>query len=327
MDSEKSGDDRWWPQVSSRVRAALGTIVRGLRPAVVKDFEFDPAALERAALHPVLFTEKIFHKIVHDRDPRMIMFADKVAVRDFVADRIGPQYLTRAYLVSDSAQVDWNALPDSYVAKVAHGSGGTIIVSPHAPQDARLPTDVESARWGTFAVRRENIDPALMTALFTDWLGLDFSTTHSSVYPEWCYSGCERRILVEEYLDSGIVSPPDFKFFMVHGKCLFIQFDSDRLVGHKRDILTPQWKRLPVRLVYQRSEEAPSRPHLLPHMLRVAERLAADCDFVRVDLYAHGDRVVFGELTNYPEAGRARFQPVRFDRRMGRRWPTAQYPT
>jgi hypothetical protein len=30
-------------------------------------------------------------------------------------------------------------------------------------------------------------------------------------------------------------------------------------------------------------------------MIEVAERLGADLDFVRVDLYTIGDRVVFGE--------------------------------
>ncbi len=257
----------------------------------------------------------------------MIMFADKVAVRDFVAERIGEGFLTQAYLVSDSAEVEWNALPDSYVAKVAHGSGGAIIVSRHAPEDARLPTEIEAARWGTFAVRRENADPDRMTALFADWVSLDFSVTHSTTYPEWCYALCERRILVEEYLDAGTISPPDYKFFMVNGQCLLIQVDTQRITGHQQDILTPGWNWLPVTLVSERSAEAPQRPPLLDKMLELAEQLAAGTNFVRVDLYVLGDRIVFGELTNYPNAGRARFAPRSFDRRMGRHWPTPRYPT
>ena len=55
-------------------------------------------------------------------------------------------------------------------------------------------------------------------------------------------------------------------------------------------------------------------------LIDVAERLARETDFVRVDLYAAGDRVVFGELTNYPDAGRANFDPASFDDDLGRWW-------
>ena len=38
-------------------------------------------------------------------------------------------------------------------------------------------------------------------------------------------------------------------------------------------------------------------------MVRIAEALGAETDFVRVDLYDLGDRIVFGELTNTPNGG------------------------
>jgi TupA-like ATPgrasp len=62
-------------------------------------------------------------------------------------------------------------------------------------------------------------------------------------------------------------------------------------------------------------------------MLDVAERLGAETDFVRVDLYCPRGRVVFGELTNYPVAARGKFNPPEFDRQLGEWWtqPT-RYP-
>ena len=45
-------------------------------------------------------------------------------------------------------------------------------------------------------------------------------------------------------------------------------------------------------------------------MIRIAETLGAETDFVRVDLYDLGDRVVFGELTNTPNAGKNCRRPV-----------------
>lgn len=55
-------------------------------------------------------------------------------------------------------------------------------------------------------------------------------------------------------------------------------------------------------------------------MIRIAETLAADTDFVRVDLYLLPDRIVFGELTSYPAGGDSPFRPERFDAEFGEHW-------
>ena len=58
-------------------------------------------------------------------------------------------------------------------------------------------------------------------------------------------------------------------------------------------------------------------------MITVAEELAGDIDFFRVDLYDVGDRIVFGEMTVYPNAGRGEFDPPEFDEKLGAFWLTA----
>ena len=52
-------------------------------------------------------------------------------------------------------------------------------------------------------------------------------------------------------------------------------------------------------------------------MLGIAEVLGEDTDFVRVDLYDLGGRIVFGELTSYPYGGVDEFRPASFDRVLG----------
>jgi teichuronopeptide biosynthesis TupA-like protein len=47
---------------------------------------------------------------------------------------------------------------------------------------------------------------------------------------------------------------------------------------------------------------------------------ALHTDFVRVDLYRVGGRVVFGELTSFPAGGDGHFDPECFDREFGRLW-------
>jgi hypothetical protein len=55
-------------------------------------------------------------------------------------------------------------------------------------------------------------------------------------------------------------------------------------------------------------------------MIDLAQRLAAGTDFVRVDLYQLADRIVFGELTNYPAGGDSPFQPESFNTVFGAPW-------
>ena len=55
-------------------------------------------------------------------------------------------------------------------------------------------------------------------------------------------------------------------------------------------------------------------------MVEVAEALSKGVDFVRVDLYQVGERVVFGELTNYPAAGLQAMTPEHVFSELGRSW-------
>jgi hypothetical protein len=61
-------------------------------------------------------------------------------------------------------------------------------------------------------------------------------------------------------------------------------------------------------------------------MRSVAERLAREFEFVRVDLYALGDRLVVGELTHYPTGGNKSFDPPEWDAKLGALWPGHRSP-
>jgi len=80
--------------------------------------------------NPRTFTEKVLHKMLFDRDPRLTLFADKVAVRDFVKARLGgDEHLTRLYAVIDTpSQVRELQLPAKFVMKPNHLSGAVKIV-------------------------------------------------------------------------------------------------------------------------------------------------------------------------------------------------------
>jgi hypothetical protein len=60
-------------------------------------------------------------------------------------------------------------------------------------------------------------------------------------------------------------------------------------------------------------------------MLMIAEKLGAETDFVRVDLYDVAGQIYFGELTNFPAGGNNRFEPKTFDAVLGAQWRIEGY--
>jgi TupA-like ATPgrasp len=60
------------------------------------------------------------------------------------------------------------------------------------------------------------------------------------------------------------------------------------------------------------------RPGNLDQMLWVAETIAKDMDFARIDLYSDGKRTIkFGEITFTPGNACSRFSDPRFDKWLG----------
>lgn len=266
---------------------------------------------------PRTFTEKVQYKMLRDRRPLLVTFADKAAVRDYVADRIGAQYLPTGYgVVADPDEVWALDLPPSFVVKPTHGSGAVVAVRPDAPTGVVLPSPEHW--WVCTEIRPEDLDRAAFAALARSWL----RTLHGhGPNTEWAYSFVPPRLLVEEFLpgpDGGV--PDDHKFFVFHGRCEYVQIDTGRFDRHTQDFFTRDWRHLPFHGGLPLADPPPPRPERLDEMIAVAEKLGADTDFVRVDLYAQPERVVFGELTSYPGAGHGPFHPPEWNAVFGSHW-------
>jgi TupA-like ATPgrasp len=145
-------------------------------------------------------------------------------------------------------------------------------------------------------------------------------SNYAYVAGEWAYKDVQPKLFCEEYLGTDQGCPIDYKFFCFAGKVRFIQADFDRLTAHKRNIYDCDWNLLDVQYRLPKKPDAADRPRNLSEMKSIAEQLSDGIDFVRVDLYDLGDRVVFGELTNYPVSGNGRFQPGEWDLTFGSYW-------
>ena len=190
---------------------------------------------------PVTFTEKVRYKMLRDHRPLLVTFADKVAVRDYVAAAVGPGYLPEAYgVVSEPAQLRAVTRPEAYVVKPSHGSGAVIVVSPAAPADAALPPPQHS--WVYRHVRPEAVDEDHLEQIGRHWLSQLYGQGPNR---EWAYGLVPRRILVEELLQGpGGSIPDDYKLFVFHQRCHFVQVDTGRFGRRTQDFYRPDWTRL-----------------------------------------------------------------------------------
>jgi hypothetical protein len=74
---------------------------------------------------------------------------------------------------------------------------------------------------------------------------------------------------------------------------------------------------LPFSYTYPVRDEAVERPAALVRMIDLAELLAGTIPFVRVDFFYIHDRIIFGEMTFFPDAGFGAFNPPEWDATIG----------
>ena len=262
------------------------------------------------------FNDKVKYRMVADRRPELAMYADRVAVRDFVSQRVGADVLTEMFAVVDHpSQVADINLPDQYVMKATHGSGAMLLVSELATDFGGVPAP--NAGWVRAMAKPHEVSRGEIERLCSEWLNLRYSHR----WAEWAYTQIPPRVVFEEFLDDGSGGPPlDYKFFVFDGVVRLIQVDADRYSGHRRNMYAPNWELLNVEYLYERADDVIPAPHHLKQMIGVASELGRGADFMRVDLYSVGERIVFGELTNYPEGGNGFFRPTAFEDEIGKYW-------
>lgn len=264
---------------------------------------------------------KMLRKMAYDRDPILTIFADKYLVRDYVEKTVGSKYLNKLIAAGDSVDVlRSTTLPSSFALKSNHGSGGMILVWEKAPSQNKLPKDRSKNVWSQFVVQPANFELERAGHLAKSWLSSNYYFRPGQ-FPEWAYKNIKPMLLIEELMfDNQGELPSDFKFFMANGECVFIQVDTSRFDGHKRDLYTKSWEKIPGAYHFPQSGSTMPKPIHLEEMISVAADLAAGVDFVRVDLYETNNGIKFGELTNYPGGGIEKFDPESLDEHLGASW-------
>ncbi|MBO5952776.1 MAG: glycosyl transferase [Oscillospiraceae bacterium] len=244
--------------------------------------------------NPISFNEKLQWLKLHDRNPLYSQLVDKYAVRKVVADAIGEEYLVP--LVggpwNSFDEIDFDTLPEQFVLKCTHDSGGVVIC-----KDKAL------------------LDKAKAKAKLERSLNRNYYLSSR----EWPYKNVPRRIIAEAYLvDESGVELKDYKIFCFHGKAEYVEVDFNRHIEHKLNPYDFDWNPLNFCDASKNDYSANiPKPVRLEDMRRIAEKISAEHRFMRVDFYSIYDRVYIGELTLYPGSGFIQFEPRSMDLKYG----------
>ncbi len=275
--------------------------------------------LKLKARNPQTFSDKIYYKMAHDHRPILGIVADKVLVRNYVANKVGEKYLIPLIGVARSIEELRSInLPSEFVAKPSHASGGSLLVWSGVKKEF-FPSEKIRYRWERFFVKPENFEKSTFEIIASRWLKQSYFRNPGE-FPENAYKNIIPGVIIEELLQFNSGIPSDFRFFMFDGKCEFITVDSSGEKGVERNIYTKDWLKISATLKYPNFEKPYPKPINLEEMLMVAEELSKNFDHIRVDLYQSDHGIKFGELTNYHGAGKQRFIPDFYNHLFGSKW-------
>lgn len=205
---------------------------------------------------------------------------DKALAKGFVEERLGPGRTLPTLAVLDSAAALAAFRPAAYpvAVKPTHSSGHLI----------RVDSDQD---W-VGALRP-----------MTTWLSHD----HFRRALERIYAGLARRVIVEPWLDESLYLEGSVHCRQGVPKVVSI---INRYEKTRQSFAASDRRALGVSLGFPLTEFHLTDWAFFDPLLDDARRLSAGLSYVRVDFYTDGRRVVIGELTNLPAAGRGRFHPA-----------------
>lgn len=238
---------------------------------------------------PVTYFDKINWLKINDRRPIYTTMVDKYAVKKYISEIIGEEYVIPVLDVWNSAQdIDFDKLPQQFVLKCTHDGGSTVICKNKAIFD---------------------------TKRATEYLSKCLKRNYYKRSREWPYKNVRPRIICEPYI-KGIVNQ-NYKFFCFNGVVKFLYvapfreatsdyFDAD--YNHIDGIHNVFHKSAPI---------PPAKPDTFEKMKALAEKISAGYPEMRVDFYDDHGRIYFGEITFFQEGGFAPWIPDKWNYKFG----------
>ena len=246
--------------------------------------------------NPITFNEKLQWLKLHDHNPAYTNMVDKYEAKGYITDKLGnDNYIIPTIGIWNSFdEIDFSKLPNQFVLKCTHDSGGLVIVRDKSNMDMK-------------AARRK----------------IEKSLVHNYYYNtrEWPYKNIKPRIIAEPYIeDETYHELRDYKFFCFDGevKALFVATER-QAVGEdtKFDFFDENYNHLDIINGHPNASVPPEKPVNFKKMKEISEILSKGIPQIRVDFYEANGKLLIGELTLCHWSGLIPFEPEEWDRIFG----------
>lgn len=203
---------------------------------------------------------------------------DKLAVRDWVQGKIGPQYL-RPLLGSWNSfdEIDEKTLPDQFVLRASHGKG-----------------------WGKIFYSKTLLKNEDVKNQFDTWMNENYALVDGL---ELQYAEIPHRLIAEKYIMELEDSPLNYNFVCFNGRPEFIWVDKRKGNQRPRLVFDLNWNLIKLHDVNDNLDFKPSKPQYLDKMKEIAANLCEDFPFVVISLYETKDGIYFHNLDFSPFSG------------------------
>ena len=281
-------------------------------------FKFLPDALDIKLLYlvhigkipnlkaPETFNEKLNWLKLHHRKPIYTTLVDKYALKEWVSNKVGKQYVIPTLGVWNKfEEIDFDKLPNQFVLKCTHDSAGLVICKDKSKLDIKQ--------------IQKKINNCLKRNFFY-------------IAREWPYKNVKPRIIAEKYMeDSGPeenssstseqitdLTLTDYKFFCFNGKPRVMYISKDHANEPFTDYFDMDFNHLNIQTKDPNAKIPPKCPSKFKDMMNLATTLSENIPFVRVDFYCIKGKIYIGEMTFYPNGGFCQAKPIEWESKMGK---------
>ncbi|MBR5321205.1 MAG: glycosyl transferase [Clostridia bacterium] len=247
--------------------------------------------------NPKGYCEKLQWLKVNNKKPEYSKFVDKLAVREYIKDVLGEEYLFP--LIGKWASfddIDFNSLPNQFVLKCNHDSGSTKVIK-----------DKSSLTQADYDDLKQH---------FTKRLSRDFYFAGR----EYPYRGIPRYIIAEQFMrdeNEPEKNIEDYKFFCFNGEPKVMFVATDRATDCKFDFFDMDFNHLDLVNIHPNADKPIYKPEKFEEMKELATKLSKGMCHVRIDLYELNGKIYFGEYTFFHGGGFQLCHPEKWECQLG----------
>ena len=242
---------------------------------------------------PKTFNEKLQWLKLYNHKPQYVIMADKYLVKQYVKNIVGDYYVVPCLGVWDDANdIDFSKLPDKFVLKCNHNSGGGMCICKDKNtlnQDECRKALNEAKKLGYYYQGRDKQYRDINIKIIADTFLDDHREGELQDYKFWCFDGV-----------------PTFMYMTNKGQHIYENFYDMSFnpieIQHGSPRMIPEY----------------TKPAEFDEMKEIATKLSQGLPFVRVDFFDIDGHVYFGEFTFFDWGGLKAFNSYEMDLELGR---------